>query len=713
MSRLADRQLVLVTGKGGVGKTTVAAALARALAAAGRRCLLLEADRRESAHEALEAEPSGGAIVDAGGGVWLQNLDPEAVLDRLVVRRLGSELLARRVIASPLYRSFAAGAPGLGPLALLGNALELVGGEVDGAPELDCVVVDAPAAGHAVGALTAPRLVREAVGSGPVAELAGRVEEWVADPALSAVVVVSLAEEMPVTESLELAAALRAETGRSPDLLVANRLYPPAGAPAPSPAPLWIERRRMQEEQLARLYAAWKGRRLELPLRPLLPAEGLARDLAPRLAGDLDPEASAPGSGPPAPEGRVARSTRPRPTSDRVHPELRRPRAATGSGTTAAPAASSGVGRAGSGAGGRSGAGSRSGSAGPLPTACELLVVVGGGGVGKTTLAAAVAGGHAAGGEDALVMTFDPSLRLKDVLGLAGAGDEEARVATDGPGSLWASLLDARRVFDRIVDLYAPDAAAAERIHANPYYRHLAGRLSGILEYMAVERLYEAALSGRRRRVVLDTPPAQQALDFLDAPRRIVEFLDSGALRLARMPWFDERGRLRPTRRLGSVGRKLESYLDRVVGLDLLRDMVEFFHAFAPLLEGFRERALAVEELLRSDRVAFLLVAPPGQHRVAATMHFARALRERGLTLLGVVVNRVHPSTPVPGARASEGERLMHWLGGVDAAGLAALERLLPPELWRAALPLEPRPPTDLASLAGLSDRLARSWRRG
>lgn len=276
-----------MTGKGGVGKTTVAAALARALAGRGRRTLLLEADRRESAHELLEASPSGGEIVAVDGDLWLQCLDPERALDRLVAERLGGGLVARRVLASPIYRSFAAGAPGVGPLALLGHALELVSGEVPRAPTVDCVVLDAPASGHAVGALRAPRLVREAVGAGPVAELAGRVESWLADPRKVAVLVVALAEEMPVTESLELAAALHQETARQPDLLVVNALFPPPERPVPGPPPLWLERRRMQEEQLARLDAAWDGPRCELELRPLLPADGLARDLAGPLAEAL------------------------------------------------------------------------------------------------------------------------------------------------------------------------------------------------------------------------------------------------------------------------------------------------------------------------------------------------------------------------------------------------------------------------------------------
>ena len=110
---------------------------------------------------------------------------------------------------------------------------------------------------------------------------------------------------------------------------------------------------------------------------------------------------------------------------------------------------------------------------------------------------------------------------------------------------------------------------------------------------MAVERLWEAWQSERWQRIVLDTPPTRQALDFLEAPQRIVGFLDSGALRVALRPWFDEGGRLRAASRWGAMGRGFEGWLDEVVGLDLLRDMAEFFAAFAPLFAGFRERAAA------------------------------------------------------------------------------------------------------------------------
>ena len=339
-----------------------------------------------------------------------------------------------------------------------------------------------------------------------------------------------------------------------------------------------------------------------------------------------------------------------------------------------------------------------------------LLVVVGAGGVGKTTLAAAMGLRSARAGVSTLVMTFDPSLRLKDALGVGDAArDHEVRVASETPGELWASLLDARLTFDRLVERHAPDAAARQRILGNRYYRNLAGSLAGILEYMAVERLWETARSGRWQRIVLDTPPTRQALDFLEAPERIVGFLDSGALRMALRPWFDEAGRLQATSRLGGVGRGLEAWLDEVAGLDLLRDMAEFFAAFAPLFAGFRERAVEVQRLLRDPGTVFVLVAGPGEERNPDTLFFARKLREAGYRLGPVIVNRVHPPAEhatAAGVDSADGRALLAWLAARDAAGVESLRGLLPRDQLLLDLPLLPREPVDLPSLATLGDQI-------
>ncbi|HEV8239727.1 MAG TPA: ArsA-related P-loop ATPase [Thermoanaerobaculia bacterium] len=348
-----------------------------------------------------------------------------------------------------------------------------------------------------------------------------------------------------------------------------------------------------------------------------------------------------------------------------------------------------------------------------------LVVVVGAGGVGKTTLAAAMGVQSASAGIETLVMTFDPSLRLKDALGVGDeARDAEVRVAGDAwtdrsQAGLWAGLLDARRTFDRLVERYAPDTAARDRILGNRFYSDLAGSLAGILEYMAVERLWEAWQSRRWQRIVLDTPPTRQALDFLEAPQRIIDFLDSGALRIALRPWFDEAGRLNAAPRWGGLGTRLgrsfEGWLDQVVGLDLLRDMAEFFAAFAPLFAGFRERAVEVQALLRSEATEFVLVAGPGEERNADTLFFARRLREAGYHLGPIVVNRIHPRWPaLPSSEdaTQDGRALLAWLGERDARGVAALQKLLPGEQPLLALPLLSAEPVDLAALAALGDAL-------
>ncbi len=346
-----------------------------------------------------------------------------------------------------------------------------------------------------------------------------------------------------------------------------------------------------------------------------------------------------------------------------------------------------------------------------------LLVFVGAGGVGKTTLAAALGVASARAG-----------LRLKDALGVGEeAREHEVRVDLEAGGELYASLLDARRTFDRLIERYALDAEARNRVLGNRFYQHLSGSLGGILEYMAVERLFEVASAGRYRQVILDTPPTRQALDFLEAPARIVGFLDSGALRVALRPWFDEHGRLKGAARLGGLGRRAERFLDEVVGLDLLRDMAEFFQAFSPLYAGFRERATQVEALLRSPKTLFVLVAGPGEERIPDTLFFARRLQQAGYRLGPIVVNRVHPeaeeaprleagdlgSAPVPGL--VDGLQLLTWLSERDRRGLVQLAQLLSDAQPLVDLPLRPDEPTDLPSLADLGaeleDRLV-DWQR-
>jgi anion-transporting ArsA/GET3 family ATPase len=353
---------------------------------------------------------------------------------------------------------------------------------------------------------------------------------------------------------------------------------------------------------------------------------------------------------------------------------------------------------------------------------CPLTIVVGSGGVGKTTLAAALGALSARSGRDTLVMTFDPSLRLKDSLGVGEeAREREVKVAFEAPGTLHASLLDARNTFDRLIERYAPDETSRRRILTNRFYHHLSGSLGGILEYMAVERLFEVEAEGRYAQVILDTPPTRQALDFLEAPARIVGFLDSGALKVALKPWFNAEGHLTMASRWGPLGRRAERFLDDMVGLDLLRDMAEFFQAFAPLFAGFRERAQAVEQLLRLAKTRFVLVSGPGEENIPDTLFFARRLEQAGYRLGPILVNRVHPRfqgdvSASPDPCRPSGWDLLAWLGERDHRGLGELAALVSRDQPVLDVPLLPGEPTDLASLAALGElvqgRLA-VWERG
>ena len=267
-----------------MGKTVLAAVLGSLLAAEGRRVLILESDPRENLHHLFGVPPSGGEVVEAGANLLLRNASPRSILDDVVREKLLVRALSRRVLASPVYQHFADGAPGLKEMMLLGHAMLVAAGEHK--TEADVVVIDAPASGHGLSLLAAPLLVAEVIGTGPLGEMASRIARLVGDPARSAIVLATHAEEMPIQEALETIALLRERVGRPPELVVANALYPPlpegrrpSGLPVEA-TQLWAQRRRTHERELARLAEAWKGPTVLLPMV----SEGFGPALVARLA---------------------------------------------------------------------------------------------------------------------------------------------------------------------------------------------------------------------------------------------------------------------------------------------------------------------------------------------------------------------------------------------------------------------------------------------
>jgi anion-transporting ArsA/GET3 family ATPase len=267
----------------------------------------------------------------------------------------------------------------------------------------------------------------------------------------------------------------------------------------------------------------------------------------------------------------------------------------------------------------------------------RIVVCAGPGGVGKTTTAAAVALGMAEQGLKVAVLTIDPAKRLANSLGLEELGNEERQVPVEleGGGELWALMLDAKRTWDEMIERHAPDEKTRDAVLSNRIYKELSNAVAGSTEYMAMEKVYELHHEDRYDLLVLDTPPTRNALDFLDAPQRLSRFIDSRSLQ-----FFLKPGRL-GLKVLGRGGGVLFSVLKRVTGVDLLRDLSEFFNSFGDMAEGIQERAERVGQLLGDRRTAFLVVTSPQRDSIDEAIFFRRRLREGRMPFGGAIVNRV------------------------------------------------------------------------
>jgi len=299
----------------------------------------------------------------------------------------------------------------------------------------------------------------------------------------------------------------------------------------------------------------------------------------------------------------------------------------------------------------------------------RIEVCVGCGGVGKTTVAAALALESARHGNRTLVLTIDPAHRLADALGVHALGNEPEeipraaleRLGVPPHGTLSAMMLDMKRTFDDLVARFADSDETRDRILENPIYQHVSDALAGSIEYSAMEKVYELATSGDFERIVVDTPPSQHAIDFLEAPQRLLEFLDSRLVHMLIHPAFAA-GRFgfrlfhRGTHRVLQV-------IERLTGIGFLEDLSEFLLAFEGMSEGFRARANSVRDLLLGPDASFVLIATPEHQSVRQALQFLDRLESFRVPLTAVVANRVRtwPGGGPPPA------------GPIDAEDLGAL----------------------------------------
>lgn len=287
-----------------------------------------------------------------------------------------------------------------------------------------------------------------------------------------------------------------------------------------------------------------------------------------------------------------------------------------------------------------------------LVSSRRVIITVGSGGVGKTTTAAAVALAAARAGRRVLCLTIDPAKRLATSLGL-GTMSHEAQLIdpsviglpAGSKGSLTAMMLDVRRTFDELVERYAENKDARDRILNNTIYQQIAGSLAGTPEYMAMEKLYSLKDDSRYDLIVLDTPPTSNAIDFLEAPDRMVAAMDSPTIQ-AFVQAFEKGGSL-SLKLLSKAMAQVLSGLSKFTGAGFLESVASFLTDIQGLFGGFRERALKVREELKAPSVAFVIVSSPEPMAVTEAMFFGEKLVEGGMRVEALVFNRVRKTETV------------------------------------------------------------------
>jgi anion-transporting ArsA/GET3 family ATPase len=285
----------------------------------------------------------------------------------------------------------------------------------------------------------------------------------------------------------------------------------------------------------------------------------------------------------------------------------------------------------------------------------KIIVCAGSGGVGKTTTSAAIALAAAMAGRETIVVTIDPAKRLANSLGLDKLSNKPTRIdlrtldASNKAAPMHAMMLDTKSTFDDLVHKNAKTPARAEKILNNRFYQAISGALSGTHEFMAMEKLYELDNEGKYDLIVIDTPPTRNALDFLEAPKRMTSFLEGRLLKWFLLPAIGGGKGIFKIANFAAV--QFLKVVQKIVGAQVLSDTAEFFANFEGMYEGFKERAQAVYELLRQPSTSFVVVTAPSEQAVDEALFFARTLNSYRLEFGGLVVNRLHPTFDTKGIK--------------------------------------------------------------
>ena len=349
----------------------------------------------------------------------------------------------------------------------------------------------------------------------------------------------------------------------------------------------------------------------------------------------------------------------------------------------------------------------------------KLLVVCGSGGVGKTTMSAALgalAATHLS--KKVLVLTVDPARRLADALGLQAIGNAVVQVDAKAfneagvvpQGQLFAAMIDTKASWDDLIHRHAPTPAIAQRVLANALYTNLTERFVHSHDYIAMERLYDVYQSGVYDLVVVDTPPSRNALDVLDAPKRMRDFFDSRLLQLLTTP--------AQSRVVSLMSKPFFQVADRILGARFLSSITEFFTLFRTMEKGFVERANKVESVLRNTDTKFAVVTTLEVAPAFEAEYLLTELQSRSLSLAVLIANRVLPldiaqqtSAALANDRSLVGPETLQAAAasaGLPAPSAEQCKRVLD-TLWRAAQDVVAASVVEQSRLDKLSDSCFKS----
>lgn len=650
------RRLILVTGKGGVGKSTVGLALAFAASNLGRRVLLCETGARgfvgrtcsggNNHHTRFNHIPTRLSSISerarsAGGEIFVAELDAREALKDYLGVTLRVATLGRLAAENKVLARLWSATPGVDEISLLDAIFAALDDRHSGRPTgFDQVIVDLPATGHALAMLDAPRAMAQLGRLGPVGKRCHELDKRLRDGSATALCVVSRPESLPTQESIELYSRLKDEMGFPAPFIVVNGM---ARITYSAPEHDWLHRALATESvscgpesksamwSLQAIHAGLIERHCIGVLRrrfgdhlaelPLLASCGAT--LVRQLGREIEQVSSTGATsadetnGTELDLGETRQPRTPSPLRGRYRDEAH--------GGAVDETLLSAIGDR------------------------DIILCAGPGGVGKTTTSATIGVALAQAGKRVCVLTIDPARRLADAMAVTlDNTPRKIDLAGHCAGELWAVMLDPAQTWRTLVDEIAPSKAAATALLQNPIYGYISGAFSSGVEYSAIQRLFDLHNDPRFDCIVVDTPPSKNVLDFLEAPYWVSRFLDERVLRwfLLLDPAAGTRRRIRD-KVLASTGKIIEDVLGRLLGADLVSSFTEFMHVFSVVAGALKRRGEHVGELLRANETGFLVITATSRGVVEDALKLREEIQKRGTRFLGFVINRVQsPNDP-------------------------------------------------------------------